>query len=164
MLEWLGLSYENLEKCRQVKKNQSIKRDLNPLNSVPHARAPTTTPPLLLLLPIIIPPPPFHRQTLELETILCLTLLTIGNPSPIPPPAPPIDICIVYIIPLLCAPPYGHSNMEPSWHATWRLLSQTLTFTSESQPLIPLIIVLNLMFWKHPLPAILSSCTVCIGV
>ena len=33
-------------------KNQSIKRDLNPLHSIRHTRAPNTTPPLLSLLPI----------------------------------------------------------------------------------------------------------------
>ena len=66
---YVQTSYENLENFQQVKKKKnqsikllcegadtqtSIKRDSNPLHSVPHTRAPTTTPPLLSLLPIII--------------------------------------------------------------------------------------------------------------
>ena len=57
---WISLCtdiLQELEKFQQVKRKKiSIKRDLNPLHSVPHTRAPTTTPPLLSLLQSLFPP------------------------------------------------------------------------------------------------------------
>ena len=70
---WLhaGMARENLEKFRQVKKKkkQSIKRDLNPLHSVPHTRDPPLHHRCCHCCQSLFSPSPSHP-----------TLLTIGNP------------------------------------------------------------------------------------
>ena len=158
-------SYENLEKRRQVKKNQSIKLDLNPLlfhtqepqplhhiggerwlslggggggggtvgvSHVYHNRdlfskglsckgggtcpwcppaSAAYAPPLLLLLPIIISPSSY-RQTLETNPANHWQPIS-KSPSP-----SPLSLCCARFVPMLHAPPYGHSSMEPLWHAT----------------------------------------------